>query len=144
MSAGDDEANQGEGWPGTLGQPVGVDVALQVIHAGERPSMGQSDSLGHIYPDEQRAGQTGADGHGHAVQIRPGNISFSHRLLEDGDDGQNVLAGSYFRDNSAIAGVDFDLRGNLIGENLNPVFDHRGRGLITRGLNAENLHISGL
>ena len=47
-----------------------------------------------------------------------------------------MLARSQFRDHAAIFPVYVDLRGHDAGQNLAPVRDHGGRGLVTRRFNS--------
>ena len=54
--------------------------------------------------------------------------------------GVGLLAGSYLRYNPAVTGVDFHLRGNLVGKYFGAVLDHRRRRLIAGGLNAQDFH----
>jgi hypothetical protein len=53
-----------------------------------------------------------------------------------------MLPGSHLRHNPTIAGMDFHLRGNAIGENPNPILHYGGGGLITGGLNPQDFHTS--
>ena len=43
-----------------------------------------------------------------------------------------------------VAGMYLHLRGNLVGQNLDPICHHRRRGLITGGLNTQDFHTSGI
>jgi hypothetical protein len=48
--------------------------------------------------------------------------------------------GSDFGNNASVAGVDFHLRGNLVGKNFNAVFHHRGGSFITGCFNTQYFH----
>ncbi|MBA7574061.1 hypothetical protein ES708_15863 [subsurface metagenome] len=78
--------------------------------------MSQSRRLSRVHPHQQRARQAGANGNSNARQFLPANAGLSHCLLQYGDNGQQVLAGSHLGDNPTIAGVDFHLRSNLVGK----------------------------
>jgi hypothetical protein len=86
-------------------------------------------------PDQQRADQTRADRHGHAVEIpepAPGGLE---RGVDQRGERLDVRAARELGHHAAEALVHVDLAGDEVGEHGLPV-DDRDRGLVARRLDA--------
>ena len=123
------------------GQPIGVDVGLDVIDAQQGQPTAQSDPLGGVDADQQGPRQAWPVGHSHSLQVIPGHTRLTHGLLDDGVDGEDVLAGSYLWEDAAVAAMNVYLRGDNIGEDSLPAarfpaLHHGRRRLVARCLNA--------
>jgi len=135
MPPGNNEADGGE-FNVFISQPVSVEVSLKVVNADKGQVMSQRRRLGRVHPHQQRTRQARPDGDGNAGEVCPANVSLGHGLFHYGDDGEQVLAGSHLGDNPTVAGVDFHLRGNRVGEHFSAIRHHRRRRLVAGGLDS--------
>ncbi len=117
VAAADHQAEEREGRLGGqrlarpgIGQPVGVDVALDVVHADQRQVVRDAQRLGEVHADQQRADQAGAAGHRHRVEVVPVRTGLvSSARLQGRDDPAQLLARGHLRHDPAGGGVQRDL-----------------------------------
>jgi len=143
MSSRDDKADAGEIWGSAL-KPVGIDVSLEVVYAEEGKAVAEGDGLGDVHPHQEGAGETGSNGNGDAIKVAPAGLGLSHRFLDDGDGGEEVLAGGNLGDDAAVSGMNVHLRGDDVGQDLPPVLDNGGCCFVAGGLDAKELHFSNI
>ncbi len=62
----------------------------------------------------------------------------AERGADDGNDGAEVFAAGQLRNDSAVAGMGGDLRGNHGGEGARAALDDRGGGFVAGAFDAEN------
>ena len=147
VAAGHHQAEHGENnaapplSPPTLGgrkggQPIGVDMGLDVIDSQQGQPTAQGNPLGGVDADQQGTRQAWPIGHSHGLQAIPGYACLVHSLLDDRGDGEDMLAGGHLGEDTAIAAVNVYLGGDHVGENSLPVLHHRCRRLVARCFDA--------
>ncbi len=124
-------------------QQDGVDVAFKMVDGDERNVLRVGQSFGVGDADEQCSGEAGAGGDGDGVEIGEGDVGLLERGADDGNDGAEMLAAGQFGDDSAIAGVGGDLRGDDGGERAGAALDDGGGGLVAGGLDGEDEAVAG-
>ena len=137
VAAGDDEGEGGnrtsDGEPSSWGPGVGcfhqdgVDVAFEVVDGDEGLVEAEGEGFGVGDADEEGAGEAGAVGDGDGVEVGEGDTWPWQGGADDGDDGAEVLAGGEFGDDSAVVGVEGDLRGDDVGEGFGAARGRRRR-----------------
>ena len=143
VAAGGDQADEGEaGGDLRVGilQPRCVDVALQVVYAEQGQTGGERQPLGGVDADEQRSGETGAVGHGDAVEVGQLDASVLQGPADHGDYGEEMLPGGGFGDDAAEAGVEVRLGGDDVGDYPAAVLDDGDGRLVAGGLDAQESH----
>ena len=105
----------------------------------ERQVAGKAERLGVSDADEQRADQAGAFGDGDGGEI----VERERRLVRErqahhGHDGAQVFARGELGNHAAVLPCVRELGSDHGRENRGAIFDHRGRGFIARGFDAEN------
>ena len=143
MAAGGDQTDEGEaGGDLRVGilQPGGVDVALQVVYAEQGQTGGERQPLGGVDSDKQRAGETGAVGHGDAVEVGQLDARGLEGPADHRDDGEEVLPGSRLGDDAPEVGVDVRLGGDDVGDYPTAVLDDGDGRLVAGGLDAQESH----
>ena len=145
MPAADDQAEQrerrlGREWldAGEIGQPVGIDVALDVIDRHERQVMGRRHRLGDADADQQRADQAGPVGDGHRIEIGPSHAGLLERRLHGRDDPAQLLTGRHLRHDAAGRRVERDLGGDLVRLDAPAAVDYGNPGLVAAGLDGQH------
>jgi len=89
-------------------------MTVKVIYPDKGYVSGQSNRLGGVHSHQERTSQAGTFCYSDTVKVTQGYFCFGHRLDDYRNNGKDMLAGSYFGDNTPVAGVDFKLRGYLI------------------------------
>ncbi len=97
-----------------------------MVDAHQRQAAPQGDALGGVDAHQQRPRQPRPVGHGHRVRVIVAHVGLPHRLLNHGNDGLDVGAGSDLGKDAAVLGVQIHLRGDDVGEDAPPVLDHGG------------------
>ncbi len=90
----------------------GVDVAFEMIHSDERNLFGEGVCLGVGVADEERAGETGPGSDGDGVEIGKSDAGLFESRADDRNDGAKMLAAGEFGNDTAVACVGGDLRGD--------------------------------
>ena len=101
-------------------------MAFQVVDADQGDSLGQGNAFGRIDPDQEAPGQARPVSDGDGVYFIPANPGGNQSILDNGPNGQDVLAGGDFGKNPAITPVNIDLGGDDIGADVEAVLDHGG------------------
>ncbi len=143
----DDQPQPGQGRRGVV-EADGEQVALEVVHAGERQARGGGEGLGHLHADEQRSDQARPAGHADAGQVAQLAAGPAQRLVDHGEGALQVVARGELRDHPAVARVQVRLRVHHVGESAaaralarRPVdLHHRGGGLVAARLQAQDAH----
>ena len=142
VPAGDDQHQRREGIRGGLAvdrEPVGVDMAFQVIDREQRQPGRKGQPLGRVDAHQQTARQPRPMRDPDGVQLGGAcNVRLVQRLADDGLDGQHVLAAGDFGKDAAKAPVQVDLRGDDVAVDRAPVFDDRGRGFVATGFDGKD------
>ena len=119
VPAGDHEHDRRQR-QGAVVEHVGVDVGDQVVDPQQGAVEGQRVGLGRRHPDQQRAGQAGADGDRDRVHVRqPGSAEGAgllDRRVEQVDMGPRGDLGHH----PAVAGVQGLLVGEHVGADRRP------------------------
>jgi len=89
--------------------------------------------------DQQAAGEAGPAGDRHRVDAVPATRQRRQRAVDHRRDGLEVESGRQVGDDPAVGGVAVDLRADHRAEHLAPVAEHRGGGLVARGLDGEEV-----
>ena len=113
-------------------------MAFEVVDGDEREIVGEGESFGVGDADEQRSGEAGAAGDGDGVEIGEGQVRFSERGADHGNDGAEMLAAGQLRNDAAVARVGGDLRRDNRGNCARAALDDGRGGLVARGFNAED------
>jgi hypothetical protein len=79
VAAGDQQRDQRELDVG-LGQEAGIEMRLHVVDADEGHLPHEGQRLGHADPDQESAGQPGAHGGGHSIDLAPVDPRLDQRL----------------------------------------------------------------
>ncbi len=121
VSTGDDESESGlfvevrtVGFGGdvALVEESGVDVALKMVDGDEWDVLCVGEGLCVGNADEERSGKARTRGDSDGVKVVERDAGLGDGSADDWNDGAKMLAGRKFRNDSAIAGVGGDLRGN--------------------------------
>jgi hypothetical protein len=115
-----------------------VDVTFEVIDGDQRFPEGIGKRFRVADADQQRTRQTRADGDSDGVQVAEGDAGLRQRSADHGHDVAQMLAGSQLGDDSAIRGVDGNLRSDHIRKSLRTPPHNGGRGFITGAFDAQN------
>ena len=89
-----------------------MDVAFEVVDGDEGKAGGEGKGLGVGDSDEQGSGEARAGGDGDGVEVGESDFGLGEGGADDGDNGAQMLAAGQLGDDSAIAGVGGDLRGD--------------------------------
>ena len=138
VAAGDDERERGQRRLLLGQQPVGADVALDVVGGDEGEAAREGDAAGGVEADDERAGEAGAGGGRDGVDAVPAGLGVGQRLADDGDERAQVLAGGDLRDDAAGGGVQLLLGGDDVRGGAAAVDDDGGGGLVAGGLDGED------
>ena len=125
---------------GPVVEHVGVDVGDQVVDPGQGPVEGERVGLGRRHPDQQRAGQAGADGDRDRVDVAQAGpaerAGLLHGRVEQVDVGPRGDLGHH----PAVAGVQGLLVGEDVGADQAAVLHQGDAGLVAGGLDPEHQH----
>ena len=124
-----------------VGDVVCRDMPPDMVDGDKGLSGGQGEALCVVDPHEQRPDQAGRVGDGDGVQAAKGQLRFAHRFLHDLADVLAVPPGGDLRHNAAVFAVLLHLGGNDGGEDLPPVYDHRGGSLVAGAFDCQYFHI---
>ena len=116
-------------------------MRLDMVYLVERFIVNDGEGAGSERADEQRADQPGRVGDSYGVDIVPGAISVRQGFFNDWIYDLQVAAGSNFRDDAAVFGVDVDLGINHIRKQAFAVFNDRRRRFVAAGLDSQNPHL---
>ena len=125
-----------------IGQPVRVDVALDVVHADQRKVVGDREGLGEVHADEQGADEPRPVRHRHRVEVRPIGLRLVHRGLERRHDPAQLLARCHLRHDPTGRGVQRDLAGHLVRLDPAPIDDDRDPRLVARRLDRQDAGVA--
>ena len=114
--------------------------ASRWLIADQWQAAAQRQSLGHVHPDHQRAGQSRSACDRDGVDVAQVQMRLLQGCLDDGVNGADVLAGGDLGKHPAELGVDVHLRGHQAGADDAPVLHHRRGGLVAGGLDPQNAH----
>ena len=135
----------GDAWATAAGAPppwsVNERVAFEMVHRDQRLVMRERDGLAGQKPDHDAADEAGAGGGGDAVEIGEFQFCVAHGGGDRAVEAFNVSAGGNFGNYPFVGRVLRGLAKHDIGEDVRaaPVqAQHRGRGFIAAGFNAEN------
>lgn len=120
---------------------ISIHMRLDVVYLVKRFVVNDGEGAGGERADEQRADQAGRIGDGDGVDVVPGAISVRQGFFDDRVDNFQVAAGSDFRDDAAVFGVDVDLGIDHIRKQAFAVFNDRRRCFIAAGLDSQNPHL---
>ena len=118
---------------------VREDVPLKVVDFDHRDVAGDRKPLGERHAHEQRSDQPRAAREGDGVDPVGGDARLLERRVHDGDDVLLVGPRGQFGDHAAVFDVN-RLRGDDVRQQ-DVVAEHGGRGVVTRGFDAENCNI---
>ena len=142
MPAGGHQAGQRKAGVGRrvgFGEPGGVDVALQMVHAQQRHIQRPGDGFGGVEAGQQRPGQPRPVGYGHRVDVLQPHPAIAHRPLQRRRQVANVLPRGQLRHHAAIGRMELRLRRDDVRPQDAPVFHHPGRRFVAGSFNAQNL-----
>ena len=119
-------------------------MGLDVVDGDEGPLPGEGEGFGGGDADEQAADEAGAVGDGDCIKLFGGfgDAGGGEGFIDDGVEGFKVSAGGDFRDDAAEFGVEVDLRGDDIGEDVAAIAHDGGGGFITGGFDAEDFQFN--
>jgi len=115
-----------------------VDVTFEVVDGDEGLVQAEGEGFGVEDADEECAGEAGAFGDGDGVELVEGGVGLGDGGADDGHDVAQVLAGGEFGDDSAVGGVESDLGGDDVREDLSSVANDGRSGLIATAFDAED------
>ena len=84
-------------------------MRLDMVYLVERLIVNDGEGAGGEGADEQRADQAGRISDSDGVDVVPGAISIRQGFFDDRVNDLQMAAGSDFRDDSAVLGVNVDL-----------------------------------
>ncbi len=132
------QQHQQRGPEGRVLQETGVEVGLHVVDGHERHLPDQGEGLGRAHPHEEGAGQPGADGGRHRVEL----VALEARLHQAAGHHRreqlHVGPAGDLGDHPAEAGVEVDLAGHHRRHHVGAVGDDGRRRLVARRLDAED------
>ncbi len=111
-----------------------------MMDADERQSPSVRDRFSDLQRDEERADEPRSARHRDRVDVGQADPSSLERLRDDGHHVDDVVARGELGHDAAVLGVDVDLRGDHVGEDVRAVLDNRRGGLVARALEAEHFH----
>ena len=85
-------------------------MPLEMIHTDERHAEGERECLRRRHTDEERPNKPGTIRDGDLIDVRKPDVRFLKRLLDDGQDAQDVVARSDLGHNAAILLMNRNLR----------------------------------
>ncbi len=145
MSAADHEAEQRERrlrgeWlgGGGIGQPVGIDVALDVVHANQRQVVRHGKRLRHVDAHQQRADEPRPVGDRHGVEIAPVDLRVLHGRTQGRNDPAQLLPCCHLGDDPPGGSVDRHLAGDGVRANAAAPADHRHACLVAGRLDGQD------
>ncbi|GBD11968.1 hypothetical protein HRbin23_01653 [bacterium HR23] len=115
-------------------------MPFQVVDADKGLAQGHGQPLGEVEAHHQRPHQPGAIGNRHRIHLGEVHPRLLQRPLEGGHQGQDVLTGSDFRDDAPIAGVEFHLGGDNMGQEGASIGHQADARFITGGLYPKHQH----
>ena len=129
-------------------QMDGEQMSLQMVDADQRQAGGRGERLRHLHPDQQRADQPRAAGHGDAGQIAQLAAGATERFVRHRQRALQVVARGELRHHAPILRVEGGLGVHHVREDpaagalaRRPVhLHHRGGGLVTARLQAQHAH----
>ena len=136
MAPGGDEAQE-RGREGLRAQLGRGDVAAQVVDRRERQPARRGQRLGRLEPHEQGADEAGALGHGHQLGVVERGAGPRERVVDDGVDQLQVVAGGDLGDHAAEAVMD-SLGGDDIGAHGAVGLDDRRAGVVAGRLDGQD------
>ena len=139
MSAGDHQAQKRRLQIG-IGQVVGRNVAPDVVHRDQGLVHGEGSGFREVHAHQHGANQPRGIGHGHGINVVPGQARVDERLVSQAVNGLDVLPGGNLRHHTAIEPVQVHLGGNAVRQHLPAVSDNGNGSLITGGLHRQNIH----
>lgn len=89
-----------------------MNVAFEMIHSDERKLIGEGEGLGIGDADEEGSGKAGTGGDGDSIEIGERDAGLLESRAHDRDDGAKVLPAGELGNDSSVASVGGDLRGN--------------------------------
>ena len=142
VAAGDDQGEERErdGRFATVAgfHEDGVDVAFEVVDGDEGLAGAEGEGLGVEDADKEGSGEAGAVGDGDGVEVGVLESGFGYGGADDRDDVAEVLAAGELGDDAAVVGVEGDLAGDDVREEIAAGADDGGGGLVAGGLDAED------
>ena len=121
-------------------QEVRPVVALQMVHADEVGASGERDRLGRGHAHEQRPHEARAHCDRDGVDLAEPDPGLPQALLEQRVERLHVCPRGHLGHDAPEALVQVHLRGDQVGTQVETVLDHRHRGLVARGLDAQRDH----
>ena len=115
-----------------------MDVAFEMVHGDQGQALREGERLGVCDADQQRSREAGAGGDGDGVEIGESDAGLGERGTNHGHDGAQMFAAGELRDDSAVAEVGGDLRGDDGGQRARSALDDGGGSLVAGGFNAED------
>jgi len=115
-----------------------VDVAFEVVYGDKGKFAGVCEGFGVGDADKERAGETGAGGDGDGIEIGESDAGLGKGGADDGDNGAQMLAAGQLGDDSTIARVGGDLRGDGRGKRAGAALNDGRGGFIAGGFDAED------
>ena len=115
------------------------DVPLEVIDGDERQSPRPRDRLGGRQADEQRAHEPRALRHADAIEVVEPDTRVLERSSDDRRNELEVASRGDLGNDAAEPRVKLGLRGDDRRQHRAVARDDRGRGLVARGLDAEDV-----
>ena len=116
-----------------VGDVVGGDVAPDVVDGDQGHPQTVGHRLGEGHPHQQRPDEAGGVGHGHGVDVLPGDARLADGLVGQAGDGLHMLAGGDLGHHAAVDGVHVRRGGDDRGQDGAAVLYHSGGGLVTGG-----------
>jgi hypothetical protein len=120
------------------GQGRGVDVAPEVVDAGQRLFPGRGEAFGHSDAHKQTADQAGASCDREPVEVCRRDARFLESEIEELGQPLEVVAGRELRHDPAEVAVQVDLGVDDVRKDFSSVFDDRDGGLVAGSLDSED------
>jgi hypothetical protein len=107
-------------------------MRLVMIDADERLVHRERNGLRGLEPDEQGDAQSRPLRGGDGIKLRYGNSGIAQRGFGDGNQVPQMFARGKFGHNAAVFGMEFDLRGDGVGQDFSVTHDG-GAGFVAGG-----------
>src|SRR5438477_392353 len=115
-----------------------VDVAPEMVDAGDRPMPCRAQAFGHAHADKQAPGQARPAGDGDQADVFATSVCLLERGFQQVRQPFEVVASRQLRDHAAELAMQIDLGVDDVGQHPAAAFDQSDGGFVAAGFDSEN------